>query len=127
MRTNAGLLKQSPARLRPLSMYLDPRALLMLVVLVGVTGYVAKGLLVTWYRLSRAESPGVVKNVDVEERLRKVEAAMSSLLVDMTSMREKERFMARLQAKGTLGEKENDVSPMVTQSVPAIPRIGSQR
>ncbi len=113
----------------------DPRALLMLVVLVAVTGYVVKGLMVSWYKLQRGDKPAGNSLNEMEERLRKVEAATSSLLVDVHSMREKDRFMARLQAgvpgagatppavePGTKGEP----SPMVIQSMPAIPRAGSR-
>ena len=105
-------------------------AFFMLVVLVAVTGYVAKGLMVTWYRLSRGEKSSAASTSDTEERLRKLEAATSSLLVDVHGMREKERFMARLHAGAPPREtparsevrNEGDVSPMVTQNVPIVPR-----
>lgn len=116
-------------------MFLDPRALFMLVVLVAVTGYVARGLMVSWYRLNRGEKPAGNSLNEMEERLRKVEAATSSLLVDVSSMREKQRFMARLQAgAGPAAPAARDTpaaveagtdggpSPMVIQSMPAIPR-----
>jgi hypothetical protein len=46
-------------------------------------------------------------------------------------MREKERFMARLQSGAASREaqsrqertKEGDISPMSTQSIPVIPRV----
>ena len=114
-------------------MFIDPRAVFMLVVLVAVTGYVAKGLMTSWYKLNRGEkSPGSSLN-EMEDRLRKVEAATSSLLVDVHSMREKDRFMARLQAGVSTSReapvapeaaKEGGPSPMVIQSMPAIPRAG---
>jgi hypothetical protein len=116
-------------------MYLDPRALFMLVVLVGVTGYVVKNVLLTVYRLNRTDQPKGDQVGDLEERLRRIEAATSSLLVDMSSMKEKQRFMTRLQAGAAPSaaaapvEKraEGELDPMATQSVPAIPRIGSPR
>ncbi len=114
-------------------MFFEPRVLFMLVLLVGVTGYVAKNLMVAWVRLNRGDKPKGELVVDLEDRLRKIEAATSSLLVDMSSMKEKQRFMTRLQA-GTApastpapAEKRNDgeLDPMSTQSVPAISRAGS--
>lgn len=112
-------------------MLLDPRALFMLVILVGVTGWVLKGLMVTWHRLQKGDR-GNDKLVDIEERLRKVETATTSLLVDVTGMREKERFMARLQSGASARESaakmehrsEGDVSPLVTQNIPVMPRAG---
>lgn len=111
-------------------MFVDPRALFLLIVLVGVTGYVVKGLLVAWYRLSRGDKATGASLNEMEERLRKVEAATSSLLVDVSGMREKQRFMAKLQAGAVTQEKaprqeqrvEGDLSPMVTQSTPVILR-----
>ena len=117
-------------------MDLDPRALFMLAVVIAVTGYVAKGLMVSWYKLHRGEKPAGPGDslTEMAERLRKVEAATSSLLVDVHSMREKERFMARLQASAAPasvastviaeGSKDSSPSPMVIQSMPAIPRAG---
>jgi hypothetical protein len=115
-------------------MYLDPRGLFMLAVLIGVAGYVVKGLMTTWYRLSHGERPAQKTTTDVEERLMRLEAATSSLLVDVQSMREKQRFMARLQATSSSApelpakqeqRKEGDLSPLVTQSIPVMPRTGS--
>jgi hypothetical protein len=49
--------------------------------------------------------------------------------MEVTTIREKERFMAKLQAAAPSREaqrsemsKEGDISPMVTQSIPVIPR-----
>lgn len=104
----------------------------MLAVLIGVTGLVVRSLLVTWFRLSRSERPAIATIADMETRLRKVEAATSSMLVDLTGMREKERFMTRLQAGAAAREAaprdmENELSPMVTQNIPTIPRTGFPR
>lgn len=112
-------------------MFFDPRAVFLLIVLVGVTGWVARGLMVTWYRLNKGAGEGGDRISDIEERMRKVEAATSSLLVDVSGMREKQRFMARLQAGVDSADsaakaeqrKEGELSPMVTQSIPAIPRM----
>lgn len=105
----------------------------MLAVVIGVSGYVLRGLMVTWHRLNHEEKPRSAGGQEMEERLRKLEAATSSLLVDVHGMREKERFMARLQAGA--GPKENpakseqrregELSPLVTQNIPVIPRTGS--
>lgn len=112
-------------------MFFESRALFMLVVLVAVTGYIAKNLMAAWFRLSKGDEPKGDRVVDLEERLRKIEAATSSLLVDVSSMKEKQRFMTRLQAGAAPApaekRKEGELDPMSTQSVPAIPRIGSPR
>lgn len=116
-------------------MFFDPRAIFLLIVLVGVTGWVARGLMLTWYNLSRGGKASGEGVRDMEERLRKVEAATSSLITDVTGMREKERFMARLQASAASHEvqtksevpNKGELSPMVTQSIPVIPRAGRQR
>ena len=113
---------------------MDPRALFMLAVLIGVSGWVLRGLMVTWHRLQKGDAPSGKQLGDMEERLRKVETATTSLLVDVTSMREKERFMARLQAGATARESaakmehrsEADVSPLLTQSIPIMPRAGKR-
>lgn len=116
-------------------MFFDPGALFMLVVLVAVTGFVGKNLMMAFYRLNKGEQ-SIRKDgtAEMEERLRKIEAATSSLLVDMSSMKEKQRFMARLQSGSAPGEVpaversiEGDISPMKTQNVPIIPRVGSPR
>jgi hypothetical protein len=111
-------------------MFFDPRAIFFLIVLVAVTGWVARGLMASWYRLRR-EDKSAGSMTDIEERLRKIEAATSGLIMDVTAIREKERFMARLQASSSSREtqakqemKEGDLSPMVTQSIPVIPRAG---
>jgi hypothetical protein len=108
-------------------MFLDPRGLFMLAVLVGVTGWVVKGLMMSFYKIRREGQPAV--SPDIEERLRKIEAATSGLIMEVTTIREKERFMAKLQAAAPAREtqrsemsKEGDLSPMVTQSIPVIPR-----
>ena len=110
-------------------------AFFMIVVLVGLTGYIAKNLMAAWFRLNRGDQPKGDRVVDLEERLRKIEAATSSLLVDMSSMKEKQRFMTRLQAGAAPSatpapienRNEGELDPMSTQSVRAIPRIGSPR
>lgn len=115
-------------------MYIDPRAVLLLVVLVLVTGWVGKGLMASWHRLKKGQKEDD-RMSEMEERMRKVESATSSLLVEMTGMREKQRFMARLQAgvdspdtnSRTEQRKEGELSPMVTQNIPIIPRVGSPR
>ena len=114
-------------------MFFDPRELLMLAVLIGVTGWVLKGLMLTWHRVQKSGEPQSKKFEEMEERLRKIEAATSSLLVDVSTMREKQRFMAKLQATGAeqraiAAERSGDtgISPMDTQSIPIIPRMGSR-
>lgn len=51
--------------------------------------------------------------------------------MDVTAMREKERFMARLQASSASRDaqsrqemKVGELSPLVTQSIPVLPRAG---
>jgi hypothetical protein len=104
-------------------------SILMLAVLVGVTGYVVKNVLSSLYRIRNGEG-STGKVAELEERVRKLETATTSLLVDVTSMREKERFMAKLQAGSAPREappapprSESDISPMLTQSIPVIPRV----
>ena len=110
-------------------MFFDPRAIFMMVVLVAVTGWVGRGLMVSWYKLRREENSA--SNLgDLDERLRRIEAAVSGVITDVSVMREKERFMARLQASASSREnqsrqestKEGDISPLITQSIPVIPR-----
>ena len=79
-------------------MFFDPRAIFFLIVLVAVTGWVARGLMASWYKLRREDQPAG-NTPDIEERLRKIEAATSGLIMDVAAIREKERFMARLQAR----------------------------
>ena len=114
-------------------MFFFPRGMIFLAILIGVTGWVARGLMVTWFSLRRGKTPGTEVMQDMEERLRKVEAATSGLITDMSVMREKERFMTRLKASATTHEqaaaetlKTGETSPMVRQSVPVIPRAGRQ-
>ena len=115
-------------------MFFDPRALFMLAVLVAVTGFVVKNVIFSVYRLKQGEQQrgGNEKMAEMDERLRNIEAATSSLLVDISSIKEKQRFMARLQSGAPPKEEperrsESDTSPMVTQSIPIIPRVGSPR
>jgi hypothetical protein len=110
-------------------MFFDPRSLFMLVLLVGVTGWVMKGLILARHRV-KSESESTKRMEEMEERLRKIEAATTSLLVDVSSMREKQRFMAKLQATSDQAPKalttssvsqesiESGVSPMLTQNIP---------
>ncbi|MGK2960858.1 MAG: hypothetical protein ACSLFK_01790 [Gemmatimonadaceae bacterium] len=117
-----------------MNMFLDPRALFMLVLLVGVTGWVLKGLMVTWHRLRTGDRKAGPQLGDMESRLRNVEEATTSLLMDVSSLREKQRFMTRLQAASasleTTGVPEraagSDISPMSTQSIPVMPRMGKR-
>lgn len=109
-------------------MFFDPRSLFLLIILVGVTGWVTRGLMVSWYKLRREEKSSTASS-DLEERLRKIEAATSGLIMDVAAIREKERFMARLQASGssqsqakTDTPKDGELSPMMTQSIPVMPR-----
>lgn len=110
-------------------MYLDPRAVFMLVVLVGVTGWVAKGLMVSFFRLAR-DNKSSTSFADLDERLKKIEAATSGLIMDVAAIHEKERFMARLQASAAVKEtqiksdtpKDGELSPLMTQSIPVLPR-----
>lgn len=113
--------------------------LLILVVLAGVIGWFLKSLMVTREGLSKGGGPDSSRFAEMEERMRKVETATSSLLVDVSGMREKQRFMARLQAGADARDSapQQDqrpdashgagLSPMVTQSIPIIPRARSPR
>lgn len=105
--------------------------LLIMVVLAGVLGWFLKTLMIS--------KRGIDRFAEMEERMRKVETATSSLLVDVSGLREKQRFMARLQAGADARdnaphqEQRPDesygagASPMVTQSIPIIPRARSPR
>ena len=117
-------------------MFPDPRALFMLAVLVAVTGFVVKNVIFAVHRLNNGNQARSERDrmAEMEDRLRKIESATSSLLVDISSIKEKQRFMARLQSGAPLREtppaekrEEGDVSPMVTQSIPIIPRVGTPR
>src|SRR5215216_3648372 len=108
-------------------MFFDPRALFVMALLVGVTGWVVRGLMMSFYKLRRDEK-APSGSPDIEERLRKIEAAMSGVIMDVAAMREKERFMTRLQASRELQAKsdstQSELSPLVTQNIPVIPRVG---
>ena len=84
-------------------MFFDPRGIFLLIVLVGVTGWVARGLMTSWYKLRRDEQ-STANASDLDERLRRIEAAVSGVITDVSAMREKERFMARLQASASSQE-----------------------
>lgn len=110
-------------------MFFDPRALLMLAIVIGVTGWVIRGLMITRHHLSKGETGPDNKLDEMEERLRKLESATSSILIDLTRMREKERFMAKLNAGAAPQDatrvepkSQPDISPMMTQSIPIMPR-----
>jgi hypothetical protein len=107
-------------------MFFDPRGIVLVIVLVAVSGWVARGLLVSWYKLRREEKTASSMG-DIDERLRKIEAAVSGVITDVTAMREKDRFMARLQASKDIqsapsASREGELSPMTTQNIPVIPR-----
>ncbi|HEY8164682.1 MAG TPA: hypothetical protein VIF83_03925 [Gemmatimonadaceae bacterium] len=113
-------------------MFPYPAQIVAFAFLILAAGVVTKGLLVTWYRLSRGSGEikgGADRLTQLEERVRKIEAATTSLLVDVSNMRDKQRFMSALreshpappppaQATANAGP-----SPMVTQSIPIIPRV----
>jgi hypothetical protein len=114
-------------------MYFDPRALFMSVILVAVTGWVLRGLMTSWFKLRREGTVGASLE-EMDDRLRKVESATTSLLLEVQTIREKERFMARLQASATtrdIAAKSESIdqgdSPLITQSIPVIPRARLQR
>lgn len=95
----------------------------MLAVLVGVTGWVVKGLMVSWFKLRR-EGSTPASLADIDERLKKIEAATSGLIMDVAAIREKERFMARLQAGSPPAQpkpetsREGELNPLMTQNIP---------
>ena len=110
-------------------MFFDPRAIALLIILVAVSGWVARGLMASWFKLRREDS-STSSMSNIEERLKKIEEATSGLIIDVTAIREKERFMARLQASASTREahsrqetKEGEPSPFVTQNIPVIPRV----
>lgn len=113
-------------------MFFEPASLFMLAVLVAVTGYVTKGVIAALKRVDSPARPTADQMGDIEERMRKLEAATSSLLVDMTGMREKQRFMSRLNESSAARQArhpqpagdESEISPMMTQNIPIIPRAG---
>ncbi|MEJ7760580.1 MAG: hypothetical protein WKF55_13435 [Gemmatimonadaceae bacterium] len=110
----------------------EPQSLFMMTILVAVTGYVTKGVIIAWRRLDRDAKPPADRMGEMEERLRKIEVATSSLLVDMTGMREKERFMAGLGESSATCQAQRSpsatgdykLSPLVTHNIPIIPRAG---
>lgn len=106
-------------------MFLDPRTIALLIILVAVSGWVARGLMASWFKLRREDS-STSSMSNIEDRLKKIEEATSGLIMDVTAIREKERFMARLQASATVHstkETKEGESPFVTQSIPVIPRV----
>jgi hypothetical protein len=111
-------------------MFPNPPQIIAFALLVIVAGYVARGFLVTWYRLSRGSDESGDRLAQLEERVGKIEAATSSLLVDVTNIRDKQRFMSALRdplpaAPPVASQAASNAgpSPMVTQSIPIIPRI----
>ena len=118
-------LKQIAGRRRPVLM--EPDMLVSLVVLLGVSGFVARGLLVTWYKLRREGTPDAERIRTLEQRVQNMESATSGLLVEMSSLREKQRFMGRLYESAAKREpphtpagaiEDSGVSPMMTQNIP---------
>jgi len=112
-------------------MFFDPRAIALLIILVAVSGWVARGLMASWFKLRRDDS-SVSSLSSIEERMKRIEEATSGLISDVTAMREKERFMAKLQASASTHEaqakhasREGEPSPFVTQNIPVIPRVRS--
>jgi hypothetical protein len=110
-------------------MELNPVNLLLSLILVGTVGWVIRGLMASWFKLKREDHAGA-NSSDMEDRLRKIESTMASLVIEVQSIREKDRFMAKLQATASTREisgksesSENDVSPLMTQSIPVIPRV----
>ena len=111
-------------------MFFDPRAILLLIILVAVSGWVARGLMSSFSKLRREDGTSSTLS-SIEERLKRVEEATGGLITDVTAIREKERFMAKLQASASTREsqsrhetKEGEPSPFVTQNIPVIPRAG---
>jgi hypothetical protein len=112
-------------------MFFDPRAVVLLIVLVAVSGWVARGLMASWFKLRRDDA-SVSSLSTMEERLKRIEDATSGLIAEVTAIREKERFMAKLQASASTREvqakhetREGEPSPFVTQNIPVIPRVRS--
>lgn len=101
----------------------------MLILLVAVSGWVARGLMASFFKLRRDDATSAILG-NIEERLKRIEDATSGLIMDVTAIREKERFMAKLQASASTREsqsrhetKEGEPSPFVTQNIPVIPRV----
>jgi len=110
-------------------MFFDPRAIVLMIVLVAVSGWVARGLMSSFFKLRRDDGASSSLS-SIEERLKRIEEATSGLIMDVTAMREKERFMAKLQASASTRDtqgrheaKEGEPSPFVTQNIPVIPRV----
>jgi hypothetical protein len=109
-------------------MFFDPRAIALLIVLVAVSGWVARGLMASFFKLRRDDAP-TSNLASIDERLKRIEEATSGLIMEVTAIREKERFMAKLQASASSREtqrhetKEGEPSPFVTQNIPVIPRL----
>ena len=111
-------------------MFFDARAIVLMIVLVAVSGWVARGLMSSFFKLRREDGTSASLS-SIEERLKRIEDATSGLIMDVTAMRVKERFMAKLQASASTREsqprhetKEGEPSPFVTQNIPVIPRVG---
>lgn len=113
-------------------MFFEPASLFMLTVLVAVSGYVTKGVIAALKRPTSQSKTDKDRMGEMEERMRKIEVATSSLLVDITGMREKQRFMARLGESSAARQPQPapqvsdsaELSPMMTQNIPIIPRAG---
>ena len=110
-------------------MFFDPRAIVLMIILVAVSGWVARGLMSSFFKLRRDDGTSSSLS-SIEERLKRIEDATSGLIMDVTAMREKERFMAKLQASASTRDtqprhetKEGEPSPFVTQNIPVIPRV----
>jgi hypothetical protein len=109
-------------------MFFDPRAVVLLIVLVAVSGWVARGLMASFFKLRREDGTSS-SLASIEDRLKRIEEATSGLIMDVTAMREKERFMAKLQASASTHQaqrhetKDGEPSPFVTQNIPVIPRV----
>lgn len=110
-------------------MFFDPRAIVLLIILVAVSGWVARGLMSSFFKLRRDDGTSSSLS-SIDERLKRIEEATSGLIMDVTAMREKERFMAKLQASASTREsqarhetKDGEPSPFVTQNIPVIPRV----
>lgn len=110
-------------------MFFDPRIVVLLIILVAVSGWVARGLMASFFKLRRDDGNSS-SLAGIEERLKRIEEATSGLIMDVTAMREKERFMARLQASASTHQAQprhettdGEPSPLVTQNIPVVPRV----
>ena len=91
-------------------MFFDPRAMVLMIILVAVSGWVARGLMSSFFKLRR-EDGASASLTNIEERLKRIEEATSGLIMDVTAMREKERFFrhpeySRNSAGQPLGRKK---------------------